>query len=425
METEENSLNKKINEILVDIYNKKLLEETDDIKNKIEQFKIESKEFPYEKHLKILKIFIDKIYENTKKYREKILDCEIIKEIKKIFDKDIKNINNNNNININNNFITNNINYFSNVSIKKNKEISFDKIKDGLKLFLYDLEAIKTTFIDSSSKIKEIFQNSLKNLTEKDGKLKNFDINLIHLQVFNEIILSDEFIQLFLIKIKKEFKNEFGNQISRIQENPYKKIDEMSKFKNFVLEEINNINNIKNNENDFFESKINLEHIKNIKTSENKEYFITTIEKKNNNNNNNNSNNNNNNNDNNDNNNDNNNNNNNKNNNNNNKNNNYLDINELLVFINDDTNEKNKAEKGKKKKNKKRKKNNDNNNSNNNNNNYYNDYNDDKEKINEFNNKEEKFIDDIKQLMKKESCHKKNIRKIKPTISKDWLKNNN
>ena len=51
-----------------------------------------------------------------------------------------------------------------------------------------------------------------------------------------------------------------------------------------------------------------------------------------------------------------------------------------------------------------------------------NENNEEKDKNNEFNIKEEKFIEEIKNKMKEESCNKKKIRKIKPRISKDWLK---
>ena len=412
IQTEDEKLKQTIKDILIKVYNKKLLEEnkdTENIKKKIEQFQNDTKDITFEKHLKILKILIDNIYEIMNIFKEKILNLDVIKEIKKKYDKEIKNynnINNNKNINIENNnknFNKFTINYFPNVSIEKiTAENSLEKIKDGLERFLYDLEAIKLTLDESSPTLKNIFQNSLNILQEQDGKQKTFDFTLIHKQVFNDILL-DNFIQLVLIKLKNEFKNEFGNKINNIQENPLTKLDEMTKFKDFVYNEINIVNNIKN-ESDILDTKLqkNLDHIKHIKNEKDKDkdYIMTPVvpKKINTTNNNNNSINNNDNKD--------------DNKVNNNKEIKYQTLDQLLNFINNNNNEENKVEKGKKKKNKKRKKNNDNNN------------NEEKDKNNENNIKEDKFIEDIKKSMKEESCNKKKIRKIKPKISKDWLATN-
>ena len=412
IQTEDEKLKQTIKDILIKVYNKKLLEEnkdTENIKKKIEQFQNDTKDITFEKHLKILKILIDNIYEIMNIFKEKILNLDVIKEIKKKYDKEIKNynnINNNKNINIENNnknFNKFTINYFPNVSIEKiTAENSLEKIKDGFQRFLYDLEAIKLTLDESSPTLKNIFQNSLNILQEQDGKQKTFDFTLIHKQVFNDILL-DNFIQLVLIKLKNEFKNEFGNKINNIQENPLTKLDEMTKFKDFVNNEINIVNNIKN-ESDILDTKLqkNLDHIKHIKNEKDKDkdYIMTPVvpKKINTTNNNNNSINNNDNKD--------------DNKVNNNKEIKYQTLDQLLNFINNNNNEENKVEKGKKKKNKKRKKNNDNNN------------NEEKDKNNENNIKEDKFIEDIKKSMKEESCNKKKIRKIKPKISKDWLATN-
>ena len=362
IKTENEKLKQTIKDILIKVYNKKLLEEnkdTENIKKKIEQFQNDTKDITFEKHLKILKILIDNIYEIMNIFKEKILNLDVIKEIKKKYDKEIKNynnINNNKNINIENNnknFNKFTINYFPNVSIEKiTAENSLEKIKDGFQRFLYDLEAIKLTLDESSPTLKNIFQNSLNILQEQDGKQKTFDFTLIHKQVFNDILL-DNFIQLVLIKLKNEFKNEFGNKINNIQENPLTKLDEMTKFKDFVNNEINIVNNIKN-ESDILDTKLqkNLDHIKHIKNEKDKDkdYIMTPVvpKKINTTNNNNNSINNNDNKD--------------DNKVNNNKEIKYQTLDQLLNFINNNNNEENKVEKGKKKKNKKRKKNNDNNN---------------------------------------------------------------
>ena len=398
-QSEEEKLTQTIKNILKNVYNNNLLDDKKDaenIKNEIEKFQNETKEISFEKHLIILKILIDNIYEIANNFKEKILDNEIIKEIKKKYDKEIKNYNNQNkNIIIekkekNNKFT---INYLQNVSIEKITTETSKKIKDGLDVFLYGLHSIKLAFIESGETLEKIFKKSLEILKEQDGKPKTFNFILIHKQVYNDIIL-DNFIQLLLIKLKNEFK-EYSTQIYNIQEDPLKKFDEMTKFKDFVNNEINIVNNIKN-ESEILDTKLqkNLEHIKHIKNEKEKDYVITPVTKKitNSNSNNNISN---------------------ENNenkiNNNNKDLKYQTLDQLLNFINNNNNEENKVEKGKKKKNKKRKKNNENN--------------EEKDK-NEFNIKEEKFIEEIKNKMKEESCNKKKIRKIKPRISKDWLTNN-
>ena len=395
---EEEKLKQTIKYILKNVYNNNLLDDKKDaenIKNEIEKFQIETKEISFEKHLIILKILIDNIYEIANNYKEKILDNEIIKEIKKKYDKEIKNYNNQNkNIIIENNEKNNKftINYLQNVSIEKITTETSKKIKDGLDVFLYGLHSIKLAFIESGETLEKIFKKSLEILKEQDGKPKTFNFILIHKQVYNDIIL-DNFIQLLLIKLKNEFK-EYSTQIYNIQEDPLKKFDEMTKFKDFVNNEINIVNNIKN-ESEILDTKLqkNLEHIKHIKNEKEKDYVITPVTKKitNSNSNNNISN---------------------ENKdenkiNNNNKELKYQTLDQLLNFINNNNNEENKVEKGKKKKKKKRKKNNENN--------------EEKDK-NEFNIKEEKFIEEIKNKMKEESCNKKKIRKIKPRISKDWLK---
>ena len=398
-QSEEEKLKQTIKYILKNVYNSNLLDDKKDsenIKKDIEKFQNETKEISFEKHLIILKILIDNIYEIVNNYKEKILQNEIIIEIKKKYDKEIKNYNNlnNNKQNINENNKNFDKFYLQNVSIEKiTTENSSKKLKDGLDVFLYGLRSIKLALIESGETLEKIFKKSLEILKEQDGKPKTFDFILIHKQVYNDIIL-DNFIQLLLIKLKNEFK-EYSSQIYNIQEDPLKKFDEMTKFKDFVNNEINTINNIKN-ESDFLDSKIqkNLEHIKHIKNEKEKDYIITPVMKKitNSNSNNNISN---------------------ENKdeskiNNNNKEIKYQTLDQLLNFINNNNNEENKVEKGKKKKNKKRKKNNENN--------------EEKDKNNEFNIKEEKFIEEIKNKMKEESCNKKKIRKIKPRISKDWLK---
>ena len=394
-QSEEEKLTQTIKNILKNVYNNNLLDDKkENIKNEIEKFQNETKEISFEKHLIILKILIDNIYEIANNFKEKILDNEIIKEIKKKYDKEIKNYNNQNkNIIIENNEKNNKftINYLQNVSIEKITTETSKKIKDGLDVFLYGLHSIKLAFIESGETLEKIFKKSLEILKEQDGKPKTFNFILIHKQVYNDIIL-DNFIQLLLIKLKNEFK-EYSTQIYNIQEDPLKKFDEMTKFKDFVNNEINIVNNIKN-ESEILDTKLqkNLEHIKHIKNEKEKDYVITPVTKKitNSNSNNNISN---------------------ENNENkiNNKDLKYQTLDQLLNFINNNNNEENKVEKGKKKKKKKRKKNNENN---------------EKKDKNEFNIKEEKFIEEIKNKMKEESCNKKKIRKIKPRISKDWLTNN-
>ena len=348
-QSEEEKLTQTIKNILKNVYNNNLLDDKKDaenIKNEIEKFQNETKEISFEKHLIILKILIDNIYEIANNFKEKILDNEIIKEIKKKYDKEIKNYNNQNkNIIIENNEKNNKftINYLQNVSIEKITTETSKKIKDGLDVFLYGLHSIKLAFIESGETLEKIFKKSLEILKEQDGKPKTFNFILIHKQVYNDIIL-DNFIQLLLIKLKNEFK-EYSTQIYNIQEDPLKKFDEMTKFKDFVNNEINIVNNIKN-ESEILDTKLqkNLEHIKHIKNEKEKDYVITPVTKKitNSNSNNNISN---------------------ENNENkiNNKDLKYQTLDQLLNFINNNNNEENKVEKGKKKKNKKRKKNNENN----------------------------------------------------------------
>ena len=125
-QSEEEKLTQTIKNILKNVYNNNLLDDKKDaenIKNEIEKFQNETKEISFEKHLIILKILIDNIYEIANNFKEKILDNEIIKEIKKKYDKEIKNYNNQNKniINIENNEKNNKftINYLQNVSIEK------------------------------------------------------------------------------------------------------------------------------------------------------------------------------------------------------------------------------------------------------------------------------------------------------------------
>ena len=285
-QSEEEKLTQTIKNILKNVYNNNLLDDKKDaenIKNEIEKFQNETKEISFEKHLIILKILIDNIYEIANNFKEKILDNEIIKEIKKKYDKEIKNYNNQNKniINIENNEKNNKftINYLQNVSIEKITTETSKKIKDGLDVFLYGLHSIKLAFIESGETLEKIFKKSLEILKEQDGKPKTFNFILIHKQVYNDIIL-DNFIQLLLIKLKNEFK-EYSSQIYNIQEDPLKKFDEMTKFKDFVNNEINIVNNIKN-ESEILDTKLqkNLEHIKHIKNEKEKDYVITPVTKK-------------------------------------------------------------------------------------------------------------------------------------------------
>jgi len=472
----EENFSNEIERILIEIYNKNIsiissgnYSDLNKNKSEIEDIEKQIKKYLKKKNFKtnllVLKCLSNKIKELVGKYKEKVFEIEEIKTIYDISKLKMQSLRNNQILHSNNsvgsNVTTNsnssydsgnynNYNYDEENFLKNNILKVQDEVRGkGISnILLRELINIKKTLKISSKEIEGIFKYPLNLLKNENGKKIKFSIELMQSEEFCKTLLNDDFIYTLLSQMKGIFtqitipnmtqwieevledcdhknemtrfvkyineklgitnenndnnKNEINNYLDKIKKGPINNNmleEQIGKITTFSLDTASSIEGIQyeneklvNNKNsdEFVEININ----NNIKNSNKKS------KKK-------------------------------KQNNDENENKNinhkmsFKDIDELLNYINDETDSKKGKKKGKKgKKNKKQNntnkekdtennllKNNDNNNDNNNN--------DDDNNDEDF----EKIFEDFKRDIENNTVYRYDINKIKANLSNDFINN--
>ena len=284
--TSEENYNNEIERILIEIYNKNISlissgSYIDIEKNKYELEDIEKqikkylKKKNFKTNLLVLKCLSKKIKELVEKYKEKVFEIDEIKTIHELYNKRIIQINNqiyHNNNSVGSNVATNsNSSYDSNFNdeeiLIKNNNI-FLNIQDEIKgkeitnVMLKELINIKKTLKISSKEIESIFRYPLSLLKNENGKKIKFSVELMQSEEFCNTLLQDKFINSLLIKMK-EFTSQQNSDIIQLIEEVEKDCEhknEMTRFVKYINEKlgIQNENNENNNYLDEYKIKENL-----------------------------------------------------------------------------------------------------------------------------------------------------------------------
>ena len=438
----EENFNNEIERILIEIYNKNISivssgyynynemnknnSEIEDIEKQIKKY---LKKENFKTILLVLKSLSNKIKELVGKYKEKVFEIE---DIKNIYDANQhkRQILLSNQIIHCNNSIESNVATNSNSNspcesfneeenyIKNNLLVNVDDEIAGkgiANILLRELINIKKTLKISSKEIEGIFKYPLNILKDENGKKIKFSVELMQWEEFCKTLLNDELISTLLNQIKNIFYQiktpKYIKLIEELEENCIHK-NEMTRFVEYINNKLDDIKRNSNNNNDNDLDESNVEENINSDIAENKieketDFSLNKsssnesnetgkkVKRKKNNKNKSNKN---------------------ENDENNNKEMTFKDIDELLNYINEDSDSK----KGKKKcrKSKKNKKQNNSIKENQQEKKENNENSDD----NLFDEDFEKEFENFKNDIEKNSIHINNITKTKPCLSDDFLK---
>ena len=438
----EENFNNEIERILIEIYNKNISivssgyynynemnknnSEIEDIEKQIKKY---LKKENFKTILLVLKSLSNKIKELVGKYKEKVFEIE---DIKNIYDANQhkRQILLSNQIIHCNNSIESNVATNSNSNspcesfneeenyIKNNLLVNVDDEIAGkgiANILLRELINIKKTLKISSKEIEGIFKYPLNILKDENGKKIKFSVELMQCEEFCKTLLNDELISTLLNQIKNIFYQiktpKYIKLIEELEENCIHK-NEMTRFVEYINNKLDDIKRNSNNNNDNDLDESNVEENINSDIAENKieketDFSLNKsssnesnetgkkVKRKKNNKNKSNKN---------------------ENDENNNKEMTFKDIDELLNYINEDSDSK----KGKKKcrKSKKNKKQNNSIKENQQEKKENNENSDD----NLFDEDFEKEFENFKNDIEKNSIHINNITKTKPCLSDDFLK---
>ena len=434
----EENFNNEIERILIEIYNKNISlissgnineinKNNGDIEDIEKQIKKYLKRENFKTNLLVLKSLSNKIKELVGKYKEKVFEIEELKTINNtlqgqiILNEQIIRSNNSleSNVATNSNSNASYNSYYEEENLIKNNNLILNPQEEINKkgiayILLRELINIKRTLKISSKEIEGIFKYPLSILKNENGKKIKFSIELMQREEFCKTLLNDDLISALLSQIKDIFSRYKYQKITKwileLEEN-YQHKNEMTRFVKYINDRLpsnNNINNENKNNNQknylediiYNEDKIkdneynsttqenntyNEESTKKVKKKKNKKMKNNEIEKKR-------------------------------------DELEFKDIDEILNYINDDTDSKKgkkKCKKGKKNKNKfikkeEEKENKEVKNDNNNN------KNDNTEESNNFDIEFEKFKEEIRQnsiYIYEINC------KIKPCLSENFLNN--
>ena len=438
----EENFNNEIERILIEIYNKNISivssgyynynemnknnSEIEDIEKQIKKY---LKKENFKTILLVLKSLSNKIKELVGKYKEKVFEIE---DIKNIYDAN----QHKRQILLSNQIIHCNNSIESNVATNSNSNSpceSFNEEENYIKnnllvnvedeiagkgianILLRELINIKKTLKISSKEIEGIFKYPLNILKDENGKKIKFSVELMQCEEFCKTLLNDELISTLLNQIKNIFYQiktpKYLKLIEELEENCIHK-NEMTRFVEYINNKLDDIKRNSNNNNDNDLDESNVEDNINSDIAENKieketDFSLNKsssnesnetgkkVKRKKNNKNKNNKN---------------------ENDENNNKEMTFKDIDELLNYINEDSDSK----KGKKKcrKSKKNKKQNNSIKENQQEKKENNENSDD----NLFDEDFEKEFENFKNDIEKNSIHINNITKTKPCLSDDFLK---
>ena len=288
----EENFSNEIERILIEIYNKNIsiissgnYSDLNKNKSEIEDIEKQIKKYLKKKNFKtnllVLKCLSNKIKELVGKYKEKVFEIEEIKTIYEISKSKMQSLRNNQILHSNNsvgsNVTTNsnssydsgnynNYNYDEEYFLKNNILKVQDEIggKGISNILLRELINIKKTLKISSKEIEGIFKYPLNLLKNENGKKIKFSIELMQTEEFCKTLLNDDFIYTLLSQMKGIFTQiEIPNMtqwIEEVQEDCDHK-NEMTRFVKFINEKLG----ITNENNDNNKNEINNYYLDNIK----------------------------------------------------------------------------------------------------------------------------------------------------------------
>ena len=227
----EENFSNEIERILIEIYNKNIsiissgnYSELNKNKNEIEDIEKQIKKYLKKKNFKtnllVLKCLSNKIKELVGKYKEKVFEIEEIKTIYETSKLKMQLLRNsplfpsNNSIgsnvatNSNSSYDSGNYNYDEENFIKNN---IFLNVQDEIRgkgisnILLRELINIKKTLKISSKEIEGIFKYPLNLLKNENGKKIKFSVKLMQSEEFCKTLLNDEFIYTLLSQMKGIF----------------------------------------------------------------------------------------------------------------------------------------------------------------------------------------------------------------------------
>ena len=296
----EENFNNEIERILIEIYNKNISivssgyynyneinknsSEIEDIEKQIKKY---LKKENFKTILLVLKSLSNKIKELVGKYKEKVFEIE---DIKNIYDANQhkRQILLSNQIIHCNNSIESNVATNSNSNspcesfneeenyIKNNLLINVDDEIAGkgiANILLRELINIKKTLKISSKEIEGIFKYPLNILKDENGKKIKFSVELMQCEEFCKTLLNDDLISALLNQIKNIFYQiktpKYIKLIEELEENCIHK-NEMTRFVEYINCRLDDIKRNTNNNNDNDLDESNGEEIINNDITENK-----------------------------------------------------------------------------------------------------------------------------------------------------------
>ena len=290
----EENYNNEIERILIEIYNKNIslissgnYSEIEKNKCEIEEIEKQIKKYLKKKNFRtnllVLKCLSKKIKDLVEKYKEKVFEIEEIKTIYDIYKKRLIQFNNqisHNNNSVGSNVATNsNSSYDSNLNdeeilIKNNNSLL--NIQDEIKgkgitnILLRELINIKKTLKISSKEIESIFKYPLNLLKNENGKKIKFSVELMQSEEFCKTLLNDEFIYTLLSQMKGIFTQISIPNITQWIEEVLEDCDhknEMTRFVKYINEKLGITN--ENNDNNKNEINNYLDEYNKIKENSN------------------------------------------------------------------------------------------------------------------------------------------------------------
>ena len=270
----EENFSNEIERILIEIYNKNIsiissgnYNDINKNKNEIEEIEKQIKKFLKKKNLKtnllVLKCLSNKIKELVGKYKEKVFEIEEIKAIYDTCKLKMQLLRNNHIIRSNNSVGSNdatnlNSSYDSYGNEEENFKNSFllnvqNEItgKGISNILLRELINIKKTLKISSKEIEGIFKYPLSLLKKENGKRLKFSVELMQLEEFCKTLLNDDFIFNLLGQMKNIFSQISIPNVAQWIEEVLEDCDhknEMTRFVKFINEKLG-ITNEKNDNN--------------------------------------------------------------------------------------------------------------------------------------------------------------------------------
>ena len=258
----EENFSNEIERILIEIYNKNISiissgnnSSLNKYKNENEEIEKQMKKYLKKKNIKTnllaLKCLSNKIKELVGKYKEKVFEIEEIKtiyETSQMINNQLFHCNNS----VGSNVATNSNTSYENDSnindeenyIKNSSLLNFQDeiVRKGIfNVLLRELVNIKKTLKISSKEIENIFKYPLSLLRNKNGKKIRFSFELMQAEEFCKTLLNDEFISALLIHMKRNPSQISIQKINRLLEEVFEDCDhnnEMTRFENFINEKL-------------------------------------------------------------------------------------------------------------------------------------------------------------------------------------------